>query len=620
MLFIATSISVLVFLINSYILRKIPYDGVNSDAKKHAFASSKYKDWGFWPSGMHKFSSNKAWMKDVGILLTVIFQKILQDTKSFYPALMVANLSHCLSAILIFLLTDKFLNEEVSLIILVLYIFSPWSYMIIFHGGLQVLAQFFFLLSIFMLPFFQGYHSDSFINYFLSGFFIALMNFSSASSRKLNPLYFFFLFLSIYFGEESQHFFELNLTTYEIYFLSFSILFLLFMFLIKISNKFITKLLYQDRLWFKFSGKNVQGIAYYEHKVKHLTKYVLNVTCVFFFIFFSVLLLLDQELSYLYLLTCIAGLIAGCSIFLLPNLSKNLVGFYNYSIIETDYGSHYRLYDNYFLKKYGVVYEKGKEGIFWYVLFYLRMIPFESFLFLISPFLFVLTVYYQFDISISLFIFLLMPLFGILYGELTTGPKAALPLYTTYIGFFLPIFVILNLSSEFVVINYLEFLGFTLLLAFRNIYIIFNDIFPSRSSVTKLDELLSERGVTEFSTVSTEYNYPFIDVLLDQFRDKYKVNFINSLDELHDGYLFIPCLSSLAPYYQSTNVATIPDIDRDELDKIILESVQNNKAEKIPTLGGSKYWRTIGNVCAFRDISLKEREILHRQYAWLIKA
>ena len=134
-----------------------------------------------------------------------------------------------------------------------------------------------------------------------------------------------------------------------------------------------------------------------------------------------------------------------------------------------------------------------------------------------------------------------MPLVGILYGELTKGPKAALPLFTTYIGFFLPIFIILDLNSEFIVSYFFESLGFIILLVLRNIYIIFSDIIPSRTSVTKLDALLSERGVTEFSTVSTDYNYPFIDVLLDQFPGKY--TFIKSVDEFDSEYLFIPCLS-----------------------------------------------------------------------------
>ena len=620
MLSIATSISFLVFLINSYLLRKGSYDGVNSDAKKHAFASSKYKEWGFWPSGMHKFATNKAWMKDVGILLTLIFQKILRDSKSFYPGLMVGNLCHCLSAVLIFLLTDKFLNEEISLIIFALYIFSPWSYMIIFHGGFQLTAQFFFLLSIFMLPFFYGYHLDNFINYFISGLLIALTNFSSASSRKLNPVYFFFLVLSIAFGEESKHFLEFNLSSYEIFYLIFPILLILLMTLITIFNKTITNLIYQDRLWFKFLGRNETGITYYERKFKNLTKYSLKISFIFFFIFFSVLSFLDQTMSYFYILSCFVGFALGCLIFLLPNLSRNLVGFYNYSTIETDWGSHYRQYDDYFLKKYGVIYEKGKEGIFWYFLFYLRMIPFELFAFLISPFLFAVTVYYQSDISISLIAFLLMPLVGILYGELTKGPKAALPLFTTYIGFFLPIFVILNLNSEFIVSNYFEFLGFIFLMVIRNIYIICSDIIPSRTSVAKLDALLSERGVTEFSTVLTDYNYPFIDVLLDQFPEKYRVTYIKSVDEFDGRYLFIPCLSGLAPYYQSSNVAIISDINKEELDSLILESVKNKKALKILTLGSSKYWRTIGNVCAFRDISLKEREIYQRQNAWLIEA
>ena len=159
----------------------------------------------------------------------------------------------------------------------------------------------------------------------------------------------------------------------------------------------------------------------------------------------------------------------------------------------------------------------------------------------------------------------------------------------------------------------------TLVVVIRNIYIIVSDIIPSRSSVAQLNKLLESKGVYNFTTLDTEYNYPFIEVLQDQFPGKYSVTYTDSTNGLENGFLFIPCLSSLAPYYQSNKVSTESDIERLQFDELILKSIKDSKAEKIKTLGGSKYWRTIGNVCAFRDLILQEKEIEIRTHAWLIK-
>jgi hypothetical protein len=247
------------------------------------------------------------------------------------------------------------------------------------------------------------------------------------------------------------------------------------------------------------------------------------------------------------------------------------------------------------------------------------MIPLEALLFILCPLLFLL-IPSQSDIPSGIFIFFLIPLLPVIYGELTTGPKASLPLYTTYVGFFIPLIITFYFNSDFLTHEYLIFFCLTILLVLRNIFIILTDIFPSRSSVCELDSLLSEKGITEFFTIKTEFNYPFIDVLLDQFPNKYTVSYLRSVNEFNTGHLFIPCLSSLAPYYQSSKVATVSDIDREQWDDIVLKSIEKDQAIAISTLGGSKYWRTIGNVCAFRDLLLHEKERENRQNAWLIEA
>ena len=42
-----------------------------------------FSEWGGWPSGMHKFIKGKARMKDVGVLLLVPMQRILNDKARF---------------------------------------------------------------------------------------------------------------------------------------------------------------------------------------------------------------------------------------------------------------------------------------------------------------------------------------------------------------------------------------------------------------------------------------------------------------------------------------------------------------------------------------------------------
>ena len=54
-------------------------------------AAAHFSDWGGWPSGMHQFGGGKALMKDVGVLLLVVMQRLFNDKKGFYPLFIVSN-------------------------------------------------------------------------------------------------------------------------------------------------------------------------------------------------------------------------------------------------------------------------------------------------------------------------------------------------------------------------------------------------------------------------------------------------------------------------------------------------------------------------------------------------
>jgi hypothetical protein len=614
------SLSLIVFITVAYYLKDSSFDGVGSDSKKHIYAASQFKNWGLWPSGMHKYAHGKAWMKDVGVIFYVLFKKLFRkDETSFYPIMIVSNLAHCLSGVLLFILTNKFLSEELSFIIFLLYIFSPWAFMIIAHGGLQLLAQCLFLISLNLLPFDP---EEIYINvnllYLISGLFFALTNFSSASARKLNIVYLCASLFSISMLNTLDFSIDaLRLDSLELIILAFFLVVMLILFVTYLKREKITRLIYEDKLWLRFKAKDVTDFDYYLNKVHHLTKYFMTLSLSFVSILLLIMLFTEGQASYVNILYIIMGCSFGSFIFLMPNLLENLLGFYKYSIAESDWGSHYRIYDDYFLKNYGIVFEKGNEGLGWYIIFYFRMIPLESFLFIVSS---VWLIFAQPVSLIIIIITILISLSPIIWGEITIGPKAALPLYTTYMALFMPFLLLLQRYSD----PSLDFFGstlilLTLLVVIRNIYIIASDIIPSRSSVAQLNKLLESKGVYNFTTLDTEYNYPFIEVLQDQFPGKYSVTFTDSTNGLENGFLFIPCLSSLAPYYQSNKVSIESDIERLQFDELILKSIKDSKAEKIKTLGGSKYWRTIGNVCAFRDLILQEREIEIRTHAWLIK-
>jgi nucleoside-diphosphate-sugar epimerase len=51
------------------------------------------------------------------------------------------------------------------------------------------------------------------------------------------------------------------------------------------------------------------------------------------------------------------------------------------------------------------------------------------------------------------------------------------------------------------------------------------------------------------SFISSHLAEHFIDVLLEQYFGKFKINYIKSISELKEGIVFTPCLPSAATYF-----------------------------------------------------------------------
>jgi hypothetical protein len=316
------------------------------------------------------------------------------------------------------------------------------------------------------------------------------------------------------------------------------------------------------------------------------------------------------------------GFLIGVLFFLLPNFKTNISGYLYYWFIENKHNSHYSLYNKYFKDKYGKIFNKGEEGAVWYLKFYFMFMPFILFIY-ISSFLF-LIIYVGFNLNI-LFIYAI-PIFPILWSEFTLGPKALLPMYTTFMAFFIPIsyFISLvaksNYSSLIVIIIY----SITIISIIWNIWIYIFDIFPCRMTVKNLVKKLDEFGINEFFTYDTLFNYPFIPVLETYFPNKYNIKYIKSIAEIQDGYVFIPCTGSKAAYYQSCGtIGPVGHfIDDSKLSNLFLEKIIDYIAiAKFKTLGTSKYWQQLGNVVSFRDLILSElnKEDYDKGYAWILR-
>ena len=586
-IYLVIIVSLSIFFIMSKFAKKSTFDSLNSDAIKQIKSASNFKNWKNFPSGMHDYSEGKAWMKDMGVLSIIPFQLIYKDIKSFYPVTLAANFANFISSLLIFYLSSKYWGENIAIIIYILYVFNFWSKMIMLHGGLQLIGEMCFLFSIFFIEqSFNNYIFPNSIYLILSGFFFIAMNFSSASSRKFIPLYIFsIIFYFLEFRVSFQHILDYR----------FIGIFLIIFFILTLFYT-ISKILFKPI------------------KKKILYKFYLFLASILFLIFISTIVFnIENEniykLSYLFI-----GSITGLLFFTLPNFKKNISGYLMYWKAES-WNSHYDGYKHYFLKKYGKIFLSGKEGVIWYLKFYFRFVPFIFITYITA----IIVAIYYFKSFPFLSLLLFISILPITWGEITKGPKALLPIYTTLLGLIIPIGYFLFLFLNFN--NYVHLFIIIILLLCHitwNSYIFITDILPSRITVNKLIDQLSKYEITELYTFDTEYNYPFIPILNYMYPDKYKIIYIKSISEVNEGYVFIPCLNSKGAYFQSSYIGSKNDI---AFEVILEESIKKSGIVKLQTAASSKYWQQLGNVVSFRDLILKElsAEDFNKGYAWLLK-
>ncbi len=203
-----------------------------TDAGKQIESINNFNKWKFI-SSMHDFSSGKTRMKDMGVLFVLLVSLIFPKFYSFKKLTSAILFANFLSCIFIFIIFEELFDLNTALICSVIYLFSVWPYMIILHGGYHIIAQFFSLLTIYVLII-----ANSNFDYTMAGFFMCCTMYSSASSRKY--LLFIYICLAFKFLDVSN--FKYIFSEVKIIIFTFIVIFLwkskfYFQWLNKFSNK-----------------------------------------------------------------------------------------------------------------------------------------------------------------------------------------------------------------------------------------------------------------------------------------------------------------------------------------------------------------------------------------------
>ena len=636
-------LSLLIFVIMAIIIRGNSFEGagITADAGKQVAAAANYGKWR-WPSEMHKFAYDKSRMKDMGVLMLVLMQKILRDKTSFFPVLMISNLANSVSSVLIYLISIELWSKEIGIILFLLYIFCFWPYQIVLHGGYHVIAQMFALISIYFLM--QINNSANVLNliwFFFAGFSFCIMIFSSASSRKYVPIVFAaFIYSTILFFsqvKENQTIFLAPHNPIYLTSIAFIVISLSVLILVKVQYKQIVKAIYYEKgpQWMNSIIKNREKDTLTDkYNIAQIFIDKIYFKAVFSCLFLLVWLgLFPVEVKFIFLLSAIiCGFLTSLILFTYPNFVDAIRGYYTYSDMKN--AGHFNCVKDYFMK-IGERFVDGqraeKSGWRWLVRFFPNMVPFHIALCL-GGFLVVSIKFYQSDTlllgSISVVAIQLVSFSSIIIGEITRSPQIARTYFPSFIGILF--WIGFSLSSFYSIIepvNHSSFfhllLLYVIISSMWNMWVLFNDIFPSRMVVARLKRKLDELRINQFYSYDTRFNHWLVDVLLFENPGKFEVLYIKSLADVKNGYVVVPGTS-----WKAVNVVGIADgVTSDDFkkDPILNHLIDSKKISKysiasFKNMGTSRWWVHEDEVSSYRELILKDISEYDRwrARAWLL--
>jgi hypothetical protein len=594
----------------------------NSDPEKQARTAAKIGEWK-WPADMHKYDFGKALMKDTGVLLLVVMQRLLNDCQGFYPVVMVANVANALSAVLVFLTAQTYWGTDVGLILFALYLACLWTYMIVFYGGYQTIGQALILVSVYLFQEADAGAWEFKGAYVAAGMVFILSQFASASSRKYVPLYFAAFFYS-QIGIVDFHWVsgftgieDLQTPTLAIGILIVALL--LGLIVLRGGYKPMLSALYYDRIpgWVPMTGRflNNKGNYPFDDYYQKAKIYIddisyliwclvgLSAFCLFFF---------QASLFYFNLSLVLVGAGLGLFLFLYPNILKNIAGYYHY-FTNHRWATHHSIHEAYYMQKIGHVISNGEGGWRWDIRFFWIMVPFIACLYVGSATLAYGYLVYESDYygMCALSLMMLLSASGLIWGKISSGPQISPAYFPVLLGLLLSIGYACSLLQGKLdnTLMYSVIGGIVVLSIGWNLKEIATDILPSKMDIVLLDSELSKRNITNFYTYKTPYNEPFVYMLEYHYSGKYKVEYIESIDDVFEGYIVVPPTGENSVHFESNALIVAEgNFSKDPSLTELIESkmIADLAVASFKTFGSSKYWIFLSDDMSYRDLLFGE--------------
>ena len=593
--------------------------------------AAKSNEWG-WPSDMHikTYTGTSTSQKDITILLLVLFQKIFRDRKGEFPIVALWSFANSVSAFLVYLIGANYWGTNVGLLVSILYISTFWMWqMSLFVGHLNVGTMFFLLATYFTT---LSVNAGPYLTYLwllTAGISFCCMLFSSSSSLRYLILFFVAVFFSkhlaihagFYKTATNNHFLFLGLVI--------TILFTLFLTIIKIFYKKIIAAAYDRKagiLNILISAKKYPLDHYLkraEGQIPNILRWLIKL---YVFIFVVVM-----AIGFDYFMPILAGFMLIFLILTLPNIKRSFTFYFNYIYISymkpgMNSGLVRYVRTGYFEKNHIKIPSNLRGGgIGWVPKIFFRMAPFHTLIYL-ATIIAILTM----DISLSqpilsyssFFALVFVSLLPILWAELTKAYQVSRSYSSGLIGF-----MILIGTGAFIFQNYTHFwiIAIVTLIATLawNLWKFFTGIYPARMSFNKIIKTFDKFNIKEIYTYDTLYNQSFFDnAETSPSLKNLKINFIKSIGDVKDGWILIPGTTHKGGYF-TEEVVQHGDFNQDP---ILNELLETKKIEKVANVkfktiyGSDKIWLQESDIISYLDLiahdfSEKDR---FRGYAWLL--
>lgn len=616
-------------------VKGIYFYGHKTDNQLIINAAACAEQWGTL-SGMHKFAHAKAHMKEFAVFALAFMQRLLRDTHSDYPLVVLCSISNAVSAVLIYAIAAHFWGIGVALLLFFIFTFSFWPPLIALWGGVVAVAQAVALGAIYCL---QLAEAGSLINrlawYSGAGVMLALVIFSSASSRKYLPLIaaaFFWSLRGEFFGHHEE---GISTSVWIIVVVVGALTMGTVLF--KMLNRQLMERIYTNRagnllnsLIKNHSRSLDEYMGIMDRITETLTKIIFLITA---YLLINVLLT-QSDMYWSAHVALLTGFCCTVFIFVFPNIKQALSGFYIYS----QYGkplwrSRFYGYRDFFSSiRHPIPEDMRGAGWLWVLRYLYLMIPVPLCLYMLGIGLMVYDhiFLFHFDQAMTVLIVILLSLSPVLMAEASKAVQVG----RSYFPAFLGILFLIGFSFYSVVPGLEPVTGKAfwsaawILVAgslIVNMVIFYTDILPGRLAVNRLVGILNKHGIKKFYTYDTAYNEVFIHCIPQEVKKNFDIHFLKSIKEVNESYVVVPPLNAkgslMSDFPLARHASNIfkQDIDLDAM--IESKSIESKAIACLPSMSSSRIWVHEAEVPSYRDLILKEITPMdfYRGKAWVLK-